>query len=67
VVLDTAGDVGETIGIVLAGIAVLAGWRYGPKAEAEVWRVLGRASLVLLGLVLAVFLIWWAVAGFPVK
>jgi hypothetical protein len=48
-------------------VAVLAGWKYGPKVEAEIDRVVIRASLAFLGLALAVGLIWWAVAGFPVK
>jgi uncharacterized membrane protein YfcA len=67
VVLDTAGDVGETIGIVLGGIAALAGWKYGPKVEARIDRVFIRAALVLLALAIALFLIVWAVEGFPVK
>jgi hypothetical protein len=67
VVLDTAGDVGETIGIVLAGIAALAGWRYGPKVEARIDRIFGRALLAALALVLAVGLIWWLVAGMPTR
>jgi hypothetical protein len=63
VLLDTAGDVGETIGIALFGVAALAGWKYGPKVEAKITRILLLTCLGLLAVVLVIVLISLAVAG----
>jgi hypothetical protein len=37
--MDRGGDVGELIGVALFGVAALAGWKYGPKVEAKITRI----------------------------
>jgi hypothetical protein len=58
-----AGDVGETIGIALAGLGVFVGWKFGPRAEKKFNRALFLVTVG--GLVLCVLLVltWWTFAS----
>ena len=40
------------IGVALGGVAVLAGLKYGPNAEEQIWRVLIRGSLAFFAFAL---------------
>jgi uncharacterized membrane protein YfcA len=61
------GGLGETVGVALVGVGVFVGWRLGPKAEKKFDRAVSRAAVGVVVLVLLVFLIWWAIAGFPLS
>jgi uncharacterized membrane protein YfcA len=61
------GGLGETVGVALVGVGVFLGWRFGPKTQKKFERALSRAAVGVVVLVLLVFLIWWATAGFPVS
>jgi Na+-driven multidrug efflux pump len=59
---DVGGDTPVAIGVALVAVGVLVGKKYGASAEKKFNRILNRALLASLAVVVVIVLIYWAIA-----